>query len=134
MNISQWKNGDRTFFSLEVHDRLLLINRHCCSPLTPHNVLYLVSSPTNPCPGQSPPHNAAFLCKLIAGCPVRCPAVAPPREAAKCKHNVYLGSRHPLDTAAGTPQHHNPGVLCTALCSVTCNTRSKNCIFSLSIF
>ena len=25
MNISQWKNGDRTFFSLEVDDRLLLI-------------------------------------------------------------------------------------------------------------
>ena len=24
MNISQWKNGDRTFFSLEVDDRLLL--------------------------------------------------------------------------------------------------------------
>ena len=26
MNISQWKNGDRTFFSLEVDDRLLLPN------------------------------------------------------------------------------------------------------------
>ena len=26
MNISQWKNGDRTFFSLEVDDRLLLLN------------------------------------------------------------------------------------------------------------
>ena len=25
MNISQWKIGDRTFFSLEVHDRLLLL-------------------------------------------------------------------------------------------------------------
>ena len=25
MNISQWKNGDRTFFSLDVDDRLLLI-------------------------------------------------------------------------------------------------------------
>ena len=25
MNISQWKIGDRTFFSLEVDDRLLLI-------------------------------------------------------------------------------------------------------------
>ena len=25
MNISQWKNGDRTFFSLEVDDRLLLL-------------------------------------------------------------------------------------------------------------
>ena len=25
MNISQWKNGDRTFFSLEVDDRLLLM-------------------------------------------------------------------------------------------------------------
>ena len=25
MIISQWKNGDRTFFSLEVDDRLLLI-------------------------------------------------------------------------------------------------------------
>ena len=27
MNISQWKIGDRTFFSLEVDDRLLLIRR-----------------------------------------------------------------------------------------------------------
>ena len=26
MNISQWKIGDRTFFSLEVDDRLLLLN------------------------------------------------------------------------------------------------------------
>ena len=26
MNISQWKNGDRTFFSLEVDDRLLVTN------------------------------------------------------------------------------------------------------------
>ena len=26
MNISQWKNGDRTFFSLEVDDRLLLMS------------------------------------------------------------------------------------------------------------
>ena len=26
MNISQWKNGDRTFFSLEVDDRLLLLS------------------------------------------------------------------------------------------------------------
>ena len=26
MNISQWKIGDRTFFSLEVDDRLLLVN------------------------------------------------------------------------------------------------------------
>ena len=26
MNISQWKIGDRTFFSLEVHDRLLLLS------------------------------------------------------------------------------------------------------------
>ena len=25
MNISQWKNGDRTFFSLEVDDQLLLL-------------------------------------------------------------------------------------------------------------
>ena len=25
MNISQWKIGDRTFFSLEVDDRLLLV-------------------------------------------------------------------------------------------------------------
>ena len=28
MNISQWKNGDGTFFSLEVDDRLLLIETH----------------------------------------------------------------------------------------------------------
>ena len=28
MNISQWKIGDRTFFSLEVDDRLLLITTH----------------------------------------------------------------------------------------------------------
>merc|ERR1712155_243953 len=27
MNISQWKNGDRTFFSLEVDDQLLLASR-----------------------------------------------------------------------------------------------------------
>ena len=26
MNILQWKNGDRTFFSLEVDDRLLLLH------------------------------------------------------------------------------------------------------------
>ena len=30
MNISQWKNGNRTFFSLEVDDRLLLL---CTSPV-----------------------------------------------------------------------------------------------------
>ena len=29
MIISQWKNGDRTFFSLEVDDRLLLIDIQC---------------------------------------------------------------------------------------------------------
>ena len=28
MNISQWKNADRIFFSLEVDDRLLLIATH----------------------------------------------------------------------------------------------------------
>ena len=27
MNISQWKNGDRTFFSLEVDDRLSLVGQ-----------------------------------------------------------------------------------------------------------
>ena len=33
MNISQWKNGDRTFFSLEVDDRLLL--SHLAVPAAP---------------------------------------------------------------------------------------------------
>ena len=28
MNISQWKIGDRTFFYLEVDDRLLLLPKH----------------------------------------------------------------------------------------------------------
>ena len=32
MNISQWKNGDRTFFSLEVNDRLLLLQASVFPP------------------------------------------------------------------------------------------------------
>ena len=32
MNISQWKIGDRTFFSLEVDDRLLLVDMYHVLP------------------------------------------------------------------------------------------------------
>ena len=41
MNISQWKNGDRTFFSLEVDDRLLLI---CISPQGAGSALVVVAT------------------------------------------------------------------------------------------
>ena len=40
MNISKWKNGDRTFFSLEFDDRLLLMGIHS-SFTTFFTLLYL---------------------------------------------------------------------------------------------
>ena len=44
MNISQWKNGDRTFFSLEVDDRLLLMIRSAEKPgaFPTHGSLFIV--------------------------------------------------------------------------------------------
>ena len=41
MNISQWKVGDRTFFSLEVDDRLLLTHNNTALHLdNPTNIPY----------------------------------------------------------------------------------------------
>ena len=48
MNISQWKNGDRTFFSLEVDDRLLLVAA-VSPPSTGH-----INTPADVCPGPGP--------------------------------------------------------------------------------
>ena len=57
MNISQWKIGDRTFFSLEVDDRLLLMFTCCWSPESRSSAGVLVLGPPTlltPVPVYSP--------------------------------------------------------------------------------